>query len=226
MSIRSLFNELNEAGITAVVIDQNCLRAVLDGSLSNQSLLEDMSSLARKSGYFVRIPGANELLVQQCLRKWGGEGAVEIYHRPVFDNAFTNGDERIFLRAEAAHLMHEGLARIRGAAGSDPAFVESISDALYHLPYNILEDDQRSLDNLRELIGPVRKILVAAGASNKKYNNYYRRLPSSAVLLVMAAISGIDSINSLMQGKLVYGGVAGALSVICGVIGLIRWRKK
>lgn len=226
MSIRSLFKDLNEAGIIAVVIDQNCLSAMLDGSLSNQSFLEDMSSSARKCGYFVRLPGVNELQVQQCLRKWGDEGTVEIYHRPLFDNAFPNGEERAFLRAEAAHLMHEGLARIRGAAGSDPAFVESISDALYHLPNNVLADDQRSLENLRELIGPARKVLVEARASNKKNTDYYRKLPSSAVLFVMAAISGVDAISSLMQGKIVYGSVAGALSVLCAMIGLVRWRKK
>jgi len=226
MSIRSLFNDLNEAGIIAVVIDQNCLSAVLDGSWSDQSLLEDMSSSARKSGYFVRLPWATEILIQQCLRKWGGEEAVEIYHRPVFDNAFTNGDERTFLRAEAAHLMHEGLARIRGAAGSDQVLVESISDALYHLPNNVLPDDQRSLENLRDLVGPVRKVLVEARANNKKNTNYYRILPSPSVLFLMAAISGVDSISSLMQGKLVYGAVAGALSVLCALIGLVRWRKK
>ncbi|MBV7547451.1 hypothetical protein KW849_14260 [Pseudomonas sp. PDM26] len=226
MSIRSLFNDLNEAGIIAVVIDQNCLSAVLDGSLSNQTLLEDMSSAARKSGYFVRLPGATELQVQQCLRKWGGEEAVETYHRPAFDNAFTNGDERAFLRAEAANLMHEGLARIRGAAGSDPALIESISDALYNLPNNVLADDQRSLENLRELIGPARKVLVEARASNKKYTDYYRRLPSPAVLFVMAVISAIDAINSLIQGKLVYGSVAGTLSVLCVMVGLVRRRKK
>ncbi len=226
MSIRSLFNDLNEAGIIAVVIDQNCLSAVLDGSRSNQSLIEDMSSSARKSGYFVRLPGANEMQVLQCLRKWGEDGTVEIYHRPVFDNAFSNGEERTFLRAEAAHLMHEGLARIRGAAGSDPALVESISDALYHLPSNVLADDQRSLENLRELIGPARKVLVEARANNKKYTDYYRKLPSPAVLYVMSAIAGVDSLTSMVQGKLVYGIVVGMLSVICALIGLTCWRKR
>lgn len=222
MSIRSLFDDLNEAGVIAVVIDQNCLNAVLDGSRSDQSLIEDMSSLARKSGYFVCLPGANALQVQHCLRKWG----VETYHRAVFDNAFTNGEERTFLRAESAHLMHEGLARIRGAAGSDPALVESISDALYHLPNNVLADDQRSLENMRELIGPARKVLLDARGNNKEYTDYYRMLPSPPVLFVMAAISVVDSLNSMLQGKLVYGCVVGALSVLCASIGLIRWRKK
>ena len=226
MSIRSLFNDLNEAGIIAVVIDPNCLSAVLDGGQSNRALMEDMSSSARKSGYFVRLPGANELQVQQCLRKWGDEGAVEIYHRPLFDNAFTNGEERTFLRAEAAHLMHEGLARIRGAAGSDPAFVESISDALYHLPNNVLAGDQRSLENLRELIGPARRVLAQARANNKKYTGYYRKLPSPAVMYVMSVIAGVDSATSMVQGKLVYGSVAGALSVLCALVGLVSWRKR
>lgn len=226
VSIRSLFNELNEVGIIAVVIDENCLSAVLDGSRSSQSLIKELSSSSRKSGYFVRLPGADELQVDQCLRKWGGEGAAKIYHLPVFDNAFTSGEERMFLRAEAAHLLHEGLARIRGAAGSDPAFVESISDALYHLPNNVVADGQRSLENLRELIGPAKKVLLEARSNNTKYTYYYRMIPSPAVMYVMSAIAAVDAVTSLAQGKLVYGSVVSALSVICALIGLVSWRRK
>ncbi|MBK3468581.1 MULTISPECIES: hypothetical protein [unclassified Pseudomonas] len=226
MSIRSLFNELNEVGINVVVIDENCVSAVLDGSRSSQSLIEELSSSSRTSGYFVRQPGANELQVEQCLRKWGGDGAAKIHHFPVYDNAFTNGEERLFLRAEAAHLLHEGLARIRGAAGSDPAFVEAISDALYHLPNNVVADGQRSLENLRELIGPARKVLLEARADNKKHSNYYRMIPSPAVMYLMSAIAAVDAVTSLTQGKFVYGSVASVLSMICALIGLVSWRRK
>ncbi|MDI2145007.1 hypothetical protein KBJ94_23435 [Pseudomonas sp. ITA] len=226
MSIRSLFNELNKVGLIAVVIDGNCLSAVLDGSRSSQSFIEEMSSSSRKIGYFVRLPGANELQVDQCLRKWGGEGVAKIYHLPVFENAFTSSEERMFLRAEAAHLLHEGLARIRGVAGSDPAFVESISDSLYNLPNNIVADDQRSLENLRELIGPAKKVLVEARSNNAKYNNYYRMIPSPTVMYVMSAIAAVDAVMSFVQGKFLYGCVVGVLSVTCALFGLVSWRKK
>ncbi|WP_426157899.1 hypothetical protein [Pseudomonas sp. TSRC2-2] len=226
MTIRSLFNALNEVGIIAVVIDDNCLSAVLDGSLSSQSLIEEMSSSSRKIGYFVRLPGANELQVDQCLRKWGDEVGAKIYPLPILENAFTSGEERMFLGAEAAHVLHEGLAKIRGAAGNDPAFVESISDVLYNLPNNIVADCQRSLENLRELIGPAKKVLVKQRSNNKKYANYYQMIPSPAVMYAMSAIAAVDGVTSFARGKFLYGCVVSVLSIVCALVGLESWRIK
>jgi hypothetical protein len=226
VSIRSLFNELKKTGLLMVVTDQESFDAALESDQSAQAYIESVGSLARKVGYFVRGPDLVRSQVEQVLREWGGEEAVTCHLQPIVANAFTDGQELDFLRGEATNLIHEGLTRIRVAARVDRALVESISDALHQLPNNVLADDQRSRENLRELIGPAKKILAEARGNNNSHKTLTGKLPSPAVLLVMAAIAAVDATNSCLNGKLWYGSVVGAVSIVCLVFCAISWRNR
>lgn len=226
MSTQSLFNDLKEAGLEVVILDQDHFAATPADCQCAIPAIASLCTAARREGYFVRGAGFEPALVEQVLGEWGGEEAVSRLARPMIDNALTGQTELGLLRGEAAHLLHEGLARIRIAARTDRELVESIAATLQELPNNVLGDDHRSRENLRELIGPARKVLSEARGNSKSPKGKGRVLPSPIAFLVMAAISAADAFNSSMVGKIWYASAMGAIAVICIGFAIYSWNKK
>ncbi|WP_143502081.1 hypothetical protein [Pseudomonas sp. Irchel 3E13] len=226
MSTQSLFNDLKKAGLDVVILDQDHFAATAEDRKSAISAIASLCTAARREGYFVRCADFEPAQVEQVLGEWGGEEAVARLARPMIDNALTGQTELGVLRGQAAHLLHEGLARIRIAASADRELVESIAATLQELPNNVLGDDHRSRENLRELIGPARKLLSEARGNNKWKKGKGGVLPSPFAFLVMAAISAADAFNSSLDGKIWYASAMTGITVICIGFAVFAWKKK